>query len=130
MNEELIKAAYEAAKNAYTPYSHFNVGAAILTSTGKIYTGCNVENASYGAAICAERTAAVKAVSDGEISFSKIAVVSLSRIYTYPCGICRQFLSEFMQEDSKLILHDEKEGILEYNFFEMIPHSFKKDDIR
>ena len=121
---ELLNKAKETMNNAYAPYSHFKVGAAILTEEGLVYTGCNVENASYGATICAERTAAVKAVSEGYIKFSKIAIVSSEGTYTYPCGVCRQFLSEFMTKDSVIIVEDEKEGIKEIPFKELLPLSF------
>ena len=121
---ELLNKAKETINNAYAPYSHFKVGAAILTEEGLVYTGCNVENASYGATICAERTAAVKAVSEGYIKFSKVAIVSSEGTYTYPCGVCRQFLSEFMTKDSVIIVEDEKEGIKEVPFKELLPLSF------
>ena len=121
---ELLNKAKETMNNAYAPYSHFKVGAAILTEDGLVYTGCNVENASYGATICAERTAAVKAVSEGYIKFSKVAIVSSEGTYTYPCGVCRQFLSEFMTKDSLIIVEDEKEGIKEIPFKELLPLSF------
>lgn len=121
---ELLNKAKETMNNAYAPYSHFKVGAAILTEEGLVYTGCNVENASYGATICAERTAAVKAVSEGYIKFSKVAIVSSEGTYTYPCGVCRQFLSEFMTKDSLIIVEDEKEGIKEVPFKELLPLSF------
>lgn len=121
---ELLNKAKETMNNAYAPYSHFKVGAAILTEEGLVYTGCNVENASYGATICAERTAAVKAVSEGYIRFSKVAIVSSEGTYTYPCGVCRQFLSEFMTKDSLIIVEDEKEGIKEVPFKELLPLSF------
>lgn len=124
MNERLIQMAKEAMNNSYSPYSEFKVGAALLTSNGNIYTGCNVENASYGAAICAERTAAVKAVSSGDINFSRIAIVSSSGEYTYPCGICLQFLSEFM-EKGVIVLNDDKDGIKEIPFNKIFPNAFK-----
>lgn len=125
--EELVKMAYEATKNAYTPYSNFNVGAALLTKSGKIYTGCNVECASYGGTNCAERTALFKAVSEGEREFTAIAVVSSSMDYTYPCGICRQVLMEF--GDIEVILAKD----LDYKVFtleEMLPYSFTKKDLK
>ena len=122
--KELINLAYEAAKMAYAPYSKFYVGAALLTEDGEVYTGCNVENSSYGATICAERVAALKAVSDGRRKFAAIAIVSASEDFTYPCGICRQFLSEFMKEDGKVILHDKEEGIKIYTLGELIPAAF------
>ena len=92
-DQELIALATEARRKAYAPYSHYLVGAALLTASGKVYTGANVENASYGLAICAERTAAVKAVSDGEREFVAIAVVTENG--GSPCGACRQVLNEF-----------------------------------
>lgn len=97
-NEALIEEAKKALAFAYVPYSHFRVGAALLTKSGKVYTGCNIENASYGATNCAERTAVFKAVSEGETGFVKIAIVSSEPIMTYPCGICRQVMTEFMPE--------------------------------
>lgn len=122
---ELIKAAEDMCLRAYAPYSHFNVGAALLTADGRIFTGCNVENGSYGAAICAERTAAVKAVSEGADKFSAIAVVNSGGGLTYPCGICRQFLGEFAAEDFRVILKDENGHIVTYAFNELMPMSFK-----
>lgn len=91
---ELYRKAREALGNAYAPYSRFSVGAALMTAGGRVFTGCNVENASYGAAICAERCAAVKAVSEGERDFDTIAIASGGG-KAMPCGICRQFLYEF-----------------------------------
>ena len=100
--KELVRLAIEARESSYSPYSNFRVGAALLTSGGKVYQGCNVENASYGAGICAERNAALRAVFEGEKRFSEIAVVGWHRDakpeergYAFPCGICRQFLREF-----------------------------------
>jgi cytidine deaminase len=90
---ELIDLARAARKRAYTPYSHYKVGAALLSKSGKVYTGCNVENASYGHTVCAERTAVLKAVSEGETEFEAIAVVTKNG--GSPCGACRQVLSEF-----------------------------------
>lgn len=92
--DELLRIAKEACGKAYAPYSGFKVGAALLTENGDIYTGVNVENASYGASICAERTAFVKAVSEGERDFAAIAVAS-EEDEAVPCGICRQFMYEF-----------------------------------
>jgi cytidine deaminase len=90
---ELIDLARKARKKAYAPYSHYKVGAALLGKSGKVYTGCNVENASYGHTVCAERTAVLKAVSEGETEFEAIAVVTKNG--GSPCGACRQVLSEF-----------------------------------
>jgi cytidine deaminase len=91
--EELIDTAKKARKKAYAPYSHYKVGAALLGKSGKVYTGCNVENASYGHTVCAERTAVLKAVSEGETEFEAVAVVTKNG--GSPCGACRQVLSEF-----------------------------------
>ena len=131
MNDKiLLSLARLARENAYVPYSGFKVGAAILTGSGKVYTGCNIENSSYGGSICAERTAAVKAVSDGEKEFLKIAIVSSSEEFTYPCGICRQFLSEFFKEEGKVILEDKEKGIMEVDFWKLIPSAFSGSDIK
>ncbi|XP_059169425.1 cytidine deaminase-like [Physella acuta] len=93
--EELVKKSSEAKKHSYSPYSKFRVGAAVMTTEGKIFTGCNVENASYGLSICAERTAIVKAVSEGCKEIKAIAVATDMDDYVTPCGACRQFLLEF-----------------------------------
>lgn len=122
-NKELISKAKEAMRYAYTPYSNFNVGAALLTKEGKVYTGCNIENSSFGATNCAERTAIFKAISDGEKEFTKIAIVSSSKDYTYPCGICRQVLAEFMPE-GELIFDNGKE-ILVISVEDILPYRFK-----
>lgn len=95
--KDLYKTALAAAENAYAPFSEFKVGAALLTGSGNIYTGVNVENSSYGGTICAERTAFVKAVSEGERDFSAIAI-AVSGSEALPCGICRQFMYEFEPE--------------------------------
>ncbi len=93
--KELIKAAQNVRELAYTPYSNFKVGAAVRTIDGKIYTGCNVESASYGLTVCAERVAIWKAVSEGEKEFTEIAVVADTQELTPPCGVCRQIIWEF-----------------------------------
>lgn len=100
-DKELIALAAEARRKAYAPYSQYAVGAAVLTASGKVYTGCNVENASYGLAVCAERTAAFKAVCDGEREFTAIAVVTENA--GTPCGACRQVLAEFGPEMRVLV---------------------------
>lgn len=100
MNEdlELIEAAREVRERAYAPYSKFRVGAAIRTKGGKIYTGCNVESASYGLTVCAERVAIWKAVSEGEKEFTHVAVVADTQELTPPCGVCRQIIWEFCHD--------------------------------
>ena len=123
-NAQLIKLAQEAAKKAYAPYSDFKVGAALLCKSGNVYTGCNVENSSYGASNCAERTAVFKAVSEGERDFVKIAIVSEKGGLTFPCGICRQVLSEFMPNGS-IVLYSDEQGIKEFTLNELLPYAFK-----
>ena len=123
-NTQLIKLAQEAAKKAYAPYSGFNVGAALLCKSGNVYTGCNVENSSYGASNCAERTAVFKAVSEGERDFVKIAIVSEKGGLTFPCGICRQVLSEFMP-NGRIVLYSDEQGIKEFTLNELLPYAFK-----
>ncbi|SHI88554.1 cytidine deaminase [Lutispora thermophila] len=118
----LIEKAKEAREKAYVKYSNFKVGAALLAKSGKIYTGCNVENASYGATICAERVAFTKAISEGERDFEAIAIVSSGKEIAYPCGICRQFMSEFGL-DLKLIFTDDNK-IETYKLYELLPHAF------
>ena len=94
-DQELLDMARAASERSYSPYSHFAVGAALECSDGTVFTGCTIENAAYGDTICAERTAAVKAVSEGRRDFARIAIWADSRDYCYPCGSCRQFLQEF-----------------------------------
>ena len=135
INEVLVKAAIEATKYAYVPYSNFKVGAAILAENGKIYTGCNIENASYSPTNCAERTAIFKAVSEGVTKFKKIAVVggpngNLEN-YCPPCGVCRQVISEFADEDFELILGTSENTYAIYNFFEeVLPLSFTAKELK
>ncbi len=123
-NKALIDMALKAMENAYAPYSGFKVGAALLCSDKKVYTGCNIENSSYGASNCAERTAIFKAVSEGEREFEKIAIVSSSGNFTFPCGICRQVLSEFMY-DKTVVLFSEKDGISEFKVKDLLPEAFR-----
>ena len=127
LEENLISYATKAMKNAYTPYSRFKVGAALLTSDGNIYMGCNVENASYGATNCAERTAFFKAVSEGHKAFYAIAIVggengNITGICT-PCGICRQVMKEFC-DDNFLVLLGNSQGYKKYTLGELLPYSF------
>ncbi len=122
-DRELIEQAKEALQNAYVPYSHFRVGAALLSKNGTVFKGCNIENASYGATCCAERTAVFKAVSEGVKEFEKIAIVSDSKKLTSPCGICRQVLLEFMPE-GVVLLENEKGEIKTYKVKELLPVGF------
>ena len=113
-NEELIKLAIEARELAYAPYSHWKVGAALLTKSGKVYKGCNIENSGFTATVCAERTAFFKAISEGVYDFEKIAIVGgdekagLTGICT-PCGVCRQVMSEFCDPDNFRVLCSKSE---------------------
>lgn len=123
-NETLLQYAKEAQKKAYAPYSRFAVGACLCTIDGKLFTGCNVENASYGATNCAERTAIFKAVSEGYQEFTKIAVVGGSgEQYTYPCGICLQVLLEFMPKGHVILQNSQ--GIREFSLAELLPFGFQ-----
>ncbi|HEX7713078.1 MAG TPA: cytidine deaminase [Bacillota bacterium] len=123
IHERLIAAATEVRERAYTPYSHYKVGAALLGKSGRIYTGCNVENVSYGATICAERSAVVKAVSEGETTFTALAVIADGDLPASPCGICRQFLSEF-GGDLRLILANLRGERKEITLRELLPQAF------
>ena len=118
--KELLDIAKTARKNAYAPYSKFYVGAALLTKSGKVYTGCNVENLSFGATICAERCAIAKAVSEGERDFSAIAVYAGEK-FTSPCGICLQTIYEFTK-DIDIILAD-RSAIKVYKLQDLMPIS-------
>ena len=122
---ELYRVAEEAAAGAYAPYSGYRVGAALLTASGKVYTGANVENASYGAAICAERAAAVKAVTEGERSFAALAVAAPGTgAPAWPCGICRQFLFEFGGE-LRVITGASTDRLETATLDELMPHGFR-----
>lgn len=123
---ELIEISANAQKYSYSPYSKFRVGAALLCSDGAVFTGCNIENSTFGATNCAERTAVFKAISEGHSDFKAIAITSSSGDLTYPCGICRQVLSEFSPE-IKIILTDADKKIITYTLDELLPHSFKLD---
>lgn len=124
--ESLIRAAKEAREKAYSPYSNFKVGAAVMTPSGKIYSGCNVENVSYGLTNCAERTAIYKAVSEGEHSFVALAVVADTEGPVAPCGACRQVIAEFGIE--QIILGNIKGHTKILSLEEILPYAFTKND--
>ncbi len=132
-NRELIKLALEARKNSYSPYSDFKVGAALLTKSGKVYTGCNIENAAFGPTVCAERTALFKAVSEGEREFVRIAVAGgkddIPDSYAFPCGVCRQVLAEFCGADFEIISAVSPEDSVSRTLSEMLPDSFGPDNL-
>jgi cytidine deaminase len=127
---ELIKKAFEGRKMSYAPYSHFAVGAALLCQNGKVYTGCNIENAAFTPTNCAERTAFFKAISEGERAFVKIAIVGgnveASELdYCAPCGVCRQVMAEFTDSDTFQILLAKSESEYEtYTLTELLPKGF------
>ena len=129
---ELMQLAVEAREMAYAPYSGFRVGAALLAKSGKVYKGCNVENAAYSPTNCAERTALFKAVSEGEREFLAIAIVGgmYENIADFcaPCGVCRQALAEFCDKDFRLILGNPN-NIKIYTFEEILPFAFGKADL-
>ncbi len=131
-DRELMQMAVQARENAYAPYSGFRVGAALVGKSGKIYTGCNVENAAYTPTNCAERTAIFKAVSEGERAFTKIAIVGgrYENIADFcaPCGVCRQVLAEFCDGDFILLLGN-PDAIKKYTFEEILPLAFGKGDL-
>ena len=125
--KELIRSAFQARKRAYTPYSRFQVGAALLAKNGTVYQGCNIENASYGLTNCAERTAIVKAVSEGHTKFKALAVVADTEGPCAPCGACRQVISEF--EIPQIILANLKGNYTVVSLDELLPFRFGADSL-
>ncbi|MFA7467586.1 MAG: cytidine deaminase [Desulfotomaculaceae bacterium] len=121
--EELVQRALKAREKAYAPYSHFKVGAAILSTDGEVFTGCNVENASYGLTVCAERVALFKAVTMGRRSFSAIAIAAGTNDYCSPCGACRQVLAEF-GGSTKVYMANYKGEYREMTVAELLPAAF------
>ncbi len=133
--KQLVSEALAAREFAYTPYSGFAVGAALLTKDGKIYRGCNIESATYTPTNCAERTAFFKAVSEGERSFEAIAIVGGPAgkppvDFCFPCGVCRQVMAEFCKEDFKIIIGKSEEEYEEYTLNDILPHMFSEKDLR
>ena len=132
---ELVNLAIEAREHSYSPYSHFAVGAALLTKSGKIYQGCNIENVSFTPTICAERTAFFKAVFDGEREFEAIAIVGgpadkpVSDLCA-PCGVCRQVMREFCKDDFKIYLSKGDGSYMEASLIEMLPFGFSERDLQ
>ncbi|HWI61779.1 MAG TPA: cytidine deaminase [Symbiobacteriaceae bacterium] len=127
-DQELIELARQAREKAYVPYSHFPVGAALLTDDGKLYTGCNIENASYGLANCAERTAIFKAVSEGHHRIAVIAVIADTEGPVSPCGACRQVMSEF-GAGARVILANTKGTVQVTSVQELLPGAFQTTDL-
>lgn len=133
INEKmLVEAAEEARLASYSPYSHFSVGAALLCSDGKIYLGCNIENASFTPTCCAERVAIFKAVSEGRRDFAAIAIVGAHHgkpsETCYPCGVCRQVLSEFCSHDMPVIMRGANGEPVSVSLGELLPYSFRLEE--
>lgn len=127
-DNELIAAARQAMAKAYVPYSHFPIGAALITEDGTLYTGCNIENASFGLTNCGERTAIFKAVSEGHKRFTTIAVIGDTEGPVSPCGACRQVMSEFAP-DARVLLTNLKGDVLETSVKELLPGAFRNTDM-
>ena len=127
---KLMQAAENARKSAYAPYSDFRVGAALLAASGKVYTGCNIENASFSPTVCAERVAFFEAVKNGEREFLAIAITggkaNEKPSFCSPCGVCRQVMSEFCHEDFRILLGN-AEDFKEYSMASLLPFSFSLD---
>lgn len=129
-DQELVERAFTMLEFSYVPYSHFPVGAALECAGGEIFTGCNVENAAYGSTICAERTAIVKAVSEGHRDdWRRLAVVGNSRDYCWPCGACRQMLYEFGGPDLKLLVARGDHDFVTLTLGDLLPHGFGPSDL-
>lgn len=127
--DELVNQAYQAQKKAYVPYSHFPVGAALLTEDDQVYLGCNIENAAYSMTNCAERTAVFKAVSEGQRRFKAIAVVANTEDYCTPCGACRQVLTEFSPEMDVILVNKKGEKKI-VKASELLPGFFSRKDMK
>jgi len=124
----LIKIAMEAREKSYSPYSNFKVGAAVYTKSGKIFTGCNIESASYSPTICAERVAVSKCISEGYKDIEKIAVIGSDKSISFPCGVCRQFILEFGR-DIKIICAKNIESYKVYTIGELMPNGFGPESL-
>ncbi|WP_297437588.1 cytidine deaminase [uncultured Clostridium sp.] len=131
MKEKLIKMAIEAREKAYCPYSDFKVGAAALFEDGNVYTGCNIENASYGATNCAERTAIFNGVATGARTLEAIALIGDVNNFTYPCGICRQVMVEFARDNNmKIYIVKSENEYIETTIGEIVPGAFTGKDLK
>ncbi len=133
-DNDLVKLALESMKSSYCAYSGYAVGAALLCKSGKVYLGCNIENASYSPTVCAERVAFFKAVSEGEREFLKIAVVGGKNgdaiDYAAPCGVCRQVMLEFCEPDNFKVIFGKKDGYEVHTLSELTPYSFGKESLK
>lgn len=122
--EKLLKAAREVKEKAYAPYSHFHVGAALSTPSGKIYLGCNVENTSYGLTICAERNAIFQMVADGERQIAEILVIGDTEHFLPPCGACRQVIAEFADKDTVITMCNRQGQYIRAGLNDILPYAF------
>lgn len=126
--EKLIEETIKNKKNSYSPYSNFRVSALVKTKNGKIFKGVNIENAAYSPTICAERSALASAISNGEREFSYIVINGDSKD-TFPCGVCRQFIREFADSDTKIVIANSTDDYKIYTIEDLLPHSFSKKDL-
>lgn len=127
VNYELVQKAKEALIKAYAPYSKFFVGAAVLAKSGKIYTGCNIENAAYSETCCAERVAIFKAISEGDVHFREMAIIANTKHPITPCGACRQVMAEFMSENMKIFLANKEGKVTKVKLKDLLPGAFTED---
>lgn len=126
--EQLIQIALDNKKNSYSPYSNFRVSCVVKTASGAIYKGVNIENAAYSPCLCAERSAMSTAITEGETKFSYIVINGDSHD-TYPCGVCRQFIREFADKDTKIVIANDIDDYKIHTIDELLPHSFSSKDL-
>ena len=126
--KDLIQRALKIKKRAYAPYSNFHVACVVMTKSGKVFEGVNIENAAYSPTLCAERNALSTAITEGEREFSYIVVTGDSD-YTYPCGVCRQFIREFADDNTRIIVAKDVESYKTYSIEDLLPYSFSKKDL-
>ena len=126
--KDLIQRALEIKKRAYAPHSNFHVACVVMTKSGKVFEGVNIENASYSPTLCAERNALSSAITEGEREFSYIVVTGDSD-YTYPCGVCRQFIREFADDNTRIIVAKDEDSYKTYTIDDLLPYSFSKKDL-
>ena len=128
--DRLLDLAQEARDHAYAPYSHYSVGAALLTAEGQVYQGCNIENAGFTPTVCAERTAFFKAIYDGHRAFRAVAVIATGEEMGFPCGVCRQVMAEFCDRDFIIVTANRDRSKVDVSIFEqLLPHSFGPKDL-
>ena len=131
ITKKLHQAAKLARTRSYSPYSKFKVGAALITKQGQVFSGCNVENASYGGAVCAERTSILKAVSEGFTKFEEIVIVTESlKAPAYPCALCLQVMAEFFSPKTRIKIANLKGIVAEHHFIDLLPHPFGPEQLK